>query len=52
VGVVLLWEVRVAKWEQELQEQEEETTGKLTHERNELEFRAIDLSAHEATLVL
>jgi hypothetical protein len=36
----------VARQEQELQEKEEESTGKLEHERWELESRSVDLSTH------
>jgi hypothetical protein len=50
VGAISLRGLRVAKWEQELQEKEEETKGKHTHERSELESHAIDLSAHKAAL--
>jgi hypothetical protein len=38
----------VAKQEQELQEKEEETAGKLAHERSKLESYIVDLSARKA----
>jgi uncharacterized protein (DUF3084 family) len=40
----------VAKWEQELQEKEEEINGKLKRERKELESHSVNLSTHEATV--
>jgi hypothetical protein len=48
VSVVSLWELAVARQEQDLQEKEEEIDNELERERMELESHSVDLSTREA----
>jgi hypothetical protein len=50
VCAISQWELKVAKWEQELQGKEEEIDNKLECKRNEHTSCADNLKAHETAL--